>query len=109
MLVLWQLTPAAGSIYGIYIAVGIIYGLAFPSRDIIVRNATPKESSGKVFGFVYSGMDFGSLVTPALFGWLIDVGASQSAFLCIALLWIGSILVLKASGAASFKRAPVDT
>jgi len=109
MLVLWQLTPAAGTIYGIYIAVGIIYGLAFPSRDIIVRNATPKESSGKVFGFVYSGMDFGSLVTPSLFGWLIDVGASQAAFLCIALLWIGSILVLKASGAASFKRAPVDT
>ena len=109
MLVLWQFTPAPETIYGIYIAVGIIYGLAFPSRDIIVRNATPKESSGKVFGFVYSGMDFGSLVTPSLFGWLIDVGASQSAFLCIALLWIGSIIVLKASGAASFKRAPVDT
>ena len=109
MLVLWQLTPAAETIYGIYIAVGIIYGLAFPSRDIIVRNATPKESSGKVFGFVYSGMDFGSLVTPSLFGWLIDVGASQSAFLCIALLWIGSILVLKASGAATSKRASVGT
>ena len=106
MMVLWQLTPAAETIYAIYIAVGIIYGLAFPSRDIIVRNATPKESSGKVFGFVYSGMDFGSLVTPALFGWLIDIGASQSAFLCIALLWIVSILVLKASGAAASRRAP---
>ncbi len=105
MLVLWRWTPTAEIIYAIYIAVGIIYGLAFPSRDIIVRNATPKESSGKVFGFVYSGMDFGSLVTPAVFGWLIDIGASQSAFLCIALLWIASILVLKASGVASAKGA----
>ena len=51
-------------------------------------------------------MDFGSLVTPALFGWLIDIGASQSAFLCIAVLWILSILVLKASGAAASRRAP---
>jgi FSR family fosmidomycin resistance protein-like MFS transporter len=109
MLVLWRMTPAAETIFAIYIAVGIIYGLAFPSRDIIVRNATPKESSGKVFGFVYSGMDFGSLVTPAMFGWLIDIGASQSAFLCIAVLWILSILVLKASGAAASKRAPVGT
>ncbi len=106
MMVLWRLTPAAETIFAIYIAVGVIYGLAFPSRDIIVRNATPKESSGKVFGFVYSGMDFGSLVTPALFGWLIDIGASQSAFLCIAVLWILSILVLKASGAAASRRAP---
>ncbi len=106
MLVLWRLTPAAETIFAIYIAAGFIYGLAYPSRDIIVRNATPKESSGKVFGFVYSGMDFGSLVTPALFGWLIDIGASRSAFLCIAVLWIISILILKASGAAASRRAP---
>ncbi len=106
MLVLWRLTPGAETIFAIYMAVGFIYGLAFPSRDIIVRNATPKESSGTVFGFVYSGMDFGSLVTPALFGWLIDAGASRTAFLCIAVLWIISILVLKASGAAGSRRAP---
>jgi len=106
MLALWRLTPPAEIIFAIYIATGFIYGLAYPSRDIIVRNATPKESSGKVFGFVYSGMDFGSLVTPALFGWLIDTGASRYAFLCIAILWIISIFVLKASGAASSRRSP---
>ncbi len=105
MLVLWRTTPAVEAVFTIYIAVGFIYGLAYPSRDIIVRNATPRESSGKVFGFVYSGMDFGSLVTPALFGWLIDTGAAQSAFLWVAVLWIISIVVLKASGAAA-RRAP---
>ena len=100
-LVLWQWTPPTAVVLAVYIVVGFIYGLAYPSRDIIVRNTTPKEASGKVFGFVYSGMDFGSLVTPALFGWLIDTGASQSAFLWVAGLWIISILVLKASGAAA--------
>ncbi len=101
MLVLWLQTPATATVLAIYIAVGFIYGLAFPSRDLMVRNATPKEASGKVFGFVYSGMDFGSLITPVAFGWLIDVGASQTAFLCIAGLWIISIVVLKASAAAA--------
>ncbi len=106
MLVLWLQTPATATVLAIYIAVGFIYGLAFPSRDLMVRNATPKEASGKVFGFVYSGMDFGSLITPVAFGWLIDVGASQTAFLCIAGLWIISIVVLKASAAAA-RSAPV--
>jgi MFS family permease len=104
MLVLWRATPGVEIVFAIYVAVGFIYGLAYPSRDIIVRNATPRESSGKVFGFVYSGMDFGSLVTPALFGWLIDTGAAQSAFLWVAVLWIISIVVLKASGAAASRR-----
>ncbi len=106
MLVLWRSTPPQAVVLAIYVAVGFIYGLAYPSRDIMVRNATPREASGKVFGFVYSGMDFGSLVTPALFGWLIDAGASQTAFLCVAGLWVISILVLKASGAAASRRPP---
>ncbi len=106
MLVLWRFTPPPAAVFAIYVLVGFIYGLAFPSRDIIVRNTTPKESSGAVFGFVYSGMDFGALVTPILFGWLIDAGAAQTAFLCISGLWVISILVLKASGAAAAKGAP---
>jgi MFS family permease len=108
MLVLWLSTPGVVVVFAIFIAVGFIYGLAYPSRDIIVRSVTPKEASGKVFGFVYSGMDFGSLVTPALFGWLIDAGFSQLAFLCVAILWVISIIVLKASGGAAARRPPVS-
>ena len=39
-----------------------------PSRDMIVRQATPPGASGKVFGFVYSGLDVGSFLAPPLFG-----------------------------------------
>ena len=66
-----------------------------------MTSTTAVKRDTKVIGFVYWGMDFGSLVTPALFGWLIDTGASQTAFLFIAGLWIISIFVLKASGVAA--------
>src|SRR6185369_11174200 len=51
---------------------GFAGGTTNPSRDMIVRNATPPGASGKVFGFVYSGLDVGSLLGPPLFGYLMD-------------------------------------
>jgi MFS family permease len=51
---------------------GFAGGLTGPSRDMIVRAATPPGASGKVFGFVYSGLDVGSMVAPPVFGWLMD-------------------------------------
>jgi len=43
---------------------GFSMGVTAPSRDMLVRAATPRGSSGKVFGFVYSGLDVGSLIAP---------------------------------------------
>ncbi len=53
---------------------GLCMGVTQPSRDLIVRSATPTRAAGKVFGFVYSGLDLGSTVTPLAFGWLLDRG-----------------------------------
>ena len=39
-----------------------------PSRDLIVRNATPKGAAGRVYGFVYSGLDLGATIGPVWFG-----------------------------------------
>ena len=47
-------------------------------------SATPPGSSGKVFGFVYSGLDLGSSLTPLVFGWLLYAGAPRAVFLVIA-------------------------
>jgi dipeptide/tripeptide permease len=45
-----------------------------------VRNATPPGASGKVFGFVYSGLDIGSFVAPPLFGVLMNSGLPAVIF-----------------------------
>ena len=48
---------------------GFCSGLTNPSRDLLVRGATPPGASGKVYGFVYSGLDVGSMATPVIYGW----------------------------------------
>lgn len=63
---------------------GFFVGSVNPSRDIIVRDVTPAHSRGKVYGFVYSGIDLGSSVGPALVGWLLDTGRPQLVFLASA-------------------------
>ena len=59
---------------------GLAIGVTYPSRDLIVRAATPPGATGRVFGFVYSGLDLGSLATPVFCGWLMDHHLPQGIF-----------------------------
>jgi MFS family permease len=70
---------------------GLAIGAVQPSRDMLVRAATPSGASGKVFGFVYSGLDLGSALTPLLFGWLLDRGQPRAVFVAIAVLMLVTI------------------
>lgn len=63
---------------------GFFGGMTIPSRDMLVRSATPKGSEGRVFGFVYSGLDLGSLIAPPVIGWMLDHGAHHAPFIFIA-------------------------
>lgn len=51
---------------------GIAAGITMPSRDMLARGASPPGATGKVFGFVYSGLDLGSAVAPGILGALVD-------------------------------------
>jgi MFS transporter, FSR family, fosmidomycin resistance protein len=63
---------AAAPLVAMISAAGFCSGMTSPSRDMMVRNATPAGSTGKVFGFVYSGLDLGSALVPPLLGLLLD-------------------------------------
>jgi predicted MFS family arabinose efflux permease len=101
----WYLHLASWQLYGIFAVIGFMYGVAFPSRELLVRAATPKGASGRVFGFVYSGMDFGAAITPILFGWFVDTGIPRTAFLCVAILWALSIVVMLLTSAATQRQS----
>ena len=74
---------------------GMAGGVTNPSRDMIVRNATPPGASGKVFGFVYSGLDVGSLAGPPLFGQLMDLHLPAGIFwIAIGLYVVNAGMVL---------------
>ncbi|MBL6951476.1 MAG: MFS transporter [Alphaproteobacteria bacterium] len=62
------------------VAAGMASGTTTPSRDMLVRAATPKGASGRVFGFVYSGLDLGSSLIPLGLGWALDQGHPEAVF-----------------------------
>jgi FSR family fosmidomycin resistance protein-like MFS transporter len=63
---------------------GFCVGATGPSRDMIVRASTPAGATGRVYGFVYSGLDVGSLSTPVFYGWLMDHHLPQGVFYTVA-------------------------
>ena len=77
-------------------AAGFSMGSTQPSRDTLVRGVTPRGASGKVFGFVYSGLDLGSLLMPPVYGWLLDRGEPRGIFLvATGLLVLTSLTVFE--------------
>jgi len=87
------LLPALG-LPVIMAATGLAMGATQPSRDMIIRETAPRESSGKVFGFVYSGLDLGATITPLAFGRFIDDGAPRAVFVASAILMALTILTV---------------
>lgn len=63
---------------------GVTVGTVGPARDMLIRAAAPVGATGKVFGFVYSGLDIGSCVGPLAFGWLMDHDSPRLVFVAIA-------------------------
>ena len=66
---------------------GFSLGVVSPLRDMIIRDIAPDNARGRVYGFVYTGMDIGSLFSPAMFGWVLDHGQPQWVYFGTGLLW----------------------
>jgi MFS transporter, FSR family, fosmidomycin resistance protein len=79
---------------------GFFSGLTMPSRDMIVRAVTPPGAYGRVFGFVSTGFNIGGIVSPLIFGQLLDQGYPRAIFFCVA----GSALISIATVAINTSR-----
>jgi MFS family permease len=75
----------------LFVLIGVAVGVTGPSRDLIVRNATPKGAAGRVYGFVYSGLDIGATLAPLWFGLMLDHGLAREMFFAIAALFVVAI------------------
>jgi MFS transporter, FSR family, fosmidomycin resistance protein len=80
--------PPTAALVALLTLIGFAKGATNPSRDLLVRGATPAGASGRVFGFVYSGLDVGTLVMPPIYGWLLDRGEPSAIFLVAAALMV---------------------
>ena len=95
----WVLVVAIGVMPGAALPLllglaGFCAGCAGPSRDMIVRASTPPGATGRVYGFVYSGLDVGSLSTPVFYGWLMDHQLPHGVFFAVAGFSIVSMLTV---------------
>jgi MFS family permease len=82
------------ALIGAMSAAGFFSGVIMPSRDMIVRAVTPPGSFGKVFGFVTTGFNLGGIVSPLLFGAIMDRGNPRLVFLTVAALTLMAILTV---------------
>lgn len=61
-------------------AAGFLGGVIAPSRDMLVRNAVPPGAAGRAFGIVSTGFNFSGIISPLLFGWIMDHNAPHWVF-----------------------------
>lgn len=57
---------------GAMTAAGFLSGMISPSRDMLVRAASPPGAFGRVFGIVTTGFNIGGTVGPLIGGWIMD-------------------------------------
>lgn len=102
LLVIGPVAMAAPLLVGTLALAGFMTGATMPSRDMLVRNATPSGATGRVFGFVYSGLDAGAAIAPLIVGALLDRGRAMPVLWFVAgalVLAVGSVAVLRRASA----------
>ena len=51
---------------------GFLSGSITASRDMMVRKAAPAGAIGRAFGLVSTGFNFGGIIAPPMYGWIMD-------------------------------------
>lgn len=88
LLLSMELLPA-WSVLPLMAGIGFFTGIAGPSRDLLVRRAATarfgQAAYGRIYGFVYSGLDSGLALSPLVFGHFMDTGHYASVLIGIAI------------------------
>ncbi len=92
-----ELLPA-WSVVPVMAGIGFFTGIAGPSRDLLVRRAATarfgQAAYGRIYGFVYSGLDSGLALSPLVFGHFMDI--AHYAWVLIGIAIFQALAVLTA-------------
>ena len=72
---------------------GFLGGVIAPSRDMLVRDAALPGAAGRAFGIVTTGFNLGGIVSPLLFGWIMDQNWPQWVFGASVVFMILTVLL----------------
>jgi FSR family fosmidomycin resistance protein-like MFS transporter len=94
VLAVGAMPPAA--LWPLMVGLGFGVGFAGPGRDLLVRRAATsrfgRSSFGRIYGFVYSGLDSGQALSPLVFGPMLDAGHFRRPLVAIALFQAAALL-----------------
>ena len=87
-------------------AVGFLTGIVAPSRDMLVRAASPPGAEGRTFGIVSTGFNIGGVIGPIFLGYLIDQHLAQGVlWATVAFMLLTTVVVLLQEFRAKAQRA----
>lgn len=84
---------------------GFAVGIGGPSRDMMIKKATPAGATGRVYGLVYSGLDTGFAISPLVFGVFMDRGWYGATLMGAAAVLLLSVLAALGVGQRTVARA----
>ena len=93
MLLIALVTLPAWALTATMTVAGFLSGVIAPSRDMLVRNAAPPGAAGRAFGIVSTGFNLGGIVSPLLFGWIMDQGAPHGVFGASVIFMLATVVL----------------
>ncbi|WP_216856217.1 MFS transporter [Acidisphaera sp. S103] len=84
---------------------GFLAGMISPSRDMLVRAASPPGAFGRVFGIVTTGFNIGGTVGPLIGGWIMDHNLPRWVFFSSVLFMVLTSVMALASDWRSRRRS----
>jgi MFS family permease len=76
---------------------GFLGGVIAPSRDMMVRNAAPAGAAGRAFGIASTGFNIGGIISPLLFGWIMDQNLPHWVFGASVVFMVLTVLLALAT------------
>jgi MFS family permease len=76
---------------------GFLSGVIAPSRDMMVREAAPPGAAGRAFGIVSTGFNIGGIISPLLFGWVMDQNLPHWVFGISVVFMVMTVLLTLAT------------
>lgn len=78
----------------VFAILGLAHGLSLPSRDSLVSAFSTSGSTGKIFGFAYTGVTIGAFVSPVMLGFVSDTINNQVMYALIGVFYAAAVLTV---------------
>jgi MFS transporter, FSR family, fosmidomycin resistance protein len=86
---------------------GFLSGMISPSRDMLVRAASPPGAFGRVFGIVTTGFNIGGTIGPLIGGWIMDHNLPRWVFFASVLFMALTSVMALAGEWRTRRRSPL--